>query len=142
MSRVIIRGACDSRGVDVLHIVERVEEGIDELCGLDEESGQLVLHGGVDVVVLGGRDLKVLFELGSSVARMQKSSKVKINSMRSTKVQRTLNKFFSSLSVFSFLSRSLVRELLWRSKSTSLPRCKLRSTHGEEEGDAPCVPVW
>ena len=45
-----------------------MEEGIDELRGLDEETGKLVLHGGVDVVVFVRRDLKVLFQLRSSQA--------------------------------------------------------------------------
>ena len=53
----------DRGTTDVLHVVEGVEEGIDELCGLHEEAGELVLHGGVDVVVLGRRDLKILFQL-------------------------------------------------------------------------------
>ena len=49
--------------VYALHVVERVEKRVDELCGLDEESGELILHRGVDEVVLIGRDLEVLLQL-------------------------------------------------------------------------------
>ena len=68
--RVLLRGRGGAmEGTrHALHVVERVEEGIDELCGLDEESGELVLHCGVDVVVFVRRDLKVLFQLRSSQA--------------------------------------------------------------------------
>ena len=40
-----------------------MEKRVDELCGLDEESGELILHRGVDEVVLVGRDLEVLLQL-------------------------------------------------------------------------------
>ena len=66
----VMMGSSSNTGVDVLHVVERVEEGVDELCGLDEESGELILHGGVDVVVLSGRNLKVLFKLELFMTRM------------------------------------------------------------------------
>ena len=99
----------------VLHVVERMEEGIDELSGLYEESGQFVLHGGIDVVVLVRCDLKVLLELQSPRSITHKASKVgrcERGRRRYIDLLRTLNKFFSSFSDFSFLSRSLVRELL------------------------------
>ena len=49
-----------------LHVVEGVEEGVDELRRLDKEARKLVLHCGVDEFVLVGRDFEVLFELRAS----------------------------------------------------------------------------
>ena len=49
--------------MDSLHVVEGVEEGVDELGSLHEESRELILHRGVDEVVLVGRDLEVLLQL-------------------------------------------------------------------------------
>ena len=88
-----------------LHVEERMEKWVDEACCELHESGQLVLHGCVDIIIFVRCNLKVLFDLHRQVSV----------SMYVSCVVLTLNKFFSSFSDFSFLSRSLVKELLKRS---------------------------
>lgn len=83
-----------------------MEQGVDELRGHLHESGQVGLHGCVDVVVLVRSNLEILFELrfnGISLGHTRKHGR------------RTLKRCFSSFRDFSFLSLSLVSELLNRS---------------------------
>jgi hypothetical protein len=85
-----------------------VEERVHERGREREEAREVRLERAVDRVVLVRRDLKVLLELRRGcVGRGRLSG--------GGRAGRTLNRFFSSLSDFSFLSRSFVSELLKRS---------------------------
>lgn len=55
------RGSGEER--DILHVEERMEERVDELCRLYHESREFVLHSRVDVLVVIGRLFEVLFKL-------------------------------------------------------------------------------
>ncbi len=88
---------------NVLHVEERVEEGIDELGREGHEPREVVLQRGIDIIILVGRQLKVLLQLEGMSHRYRDAK------------YHTLNRFFSSLRDFSFLSLSFVKELLKRS---------------------------
>ena len=45
-----------------------MEERVDEARGEDHEAGHVLLHGGVDVVILVRGDFEVLFELDDTRA--------------------------------------------------------------------------
>ena len=81
-----------------------MEEWVYELCRQLHESGEIILQGGIDIIVFVVRHLEVLFEL-------EQVRKVDYEEI----VRLTLKRFFSSLSDFSFLSLSLPSELLKRS---------------------------
>ena len=51
-----------------LHVEERMEKWVDEACCQLHESGQLVLHGCVVVIILVRCNLKVLFDLHRQVS--------------------------------------------------------------------------
>ena len=82
-----------------------MEEGIDELSSEDEESGEVLLHGGIVEVIIRRSCFEVLLELfGSSYQQS--------DTTLTEKDLQTLKRFFSSFRDFSFFSRSFVRELL------------------------------
>lgn len=83
-----------------LHVVERVEQRVDEPRGEFEELRKLLLQQVVIVLVFARRNFELLFDL---TVRQWCS------------VGLTLKRFFSSLKLFSFFPRSLFRLLLWRS---------------------------
>lgn len=68
-----------------------------------------MLQGCIDIIIVVGGEFKVLFKLLNV-----RYDRIPLNAQ-----PHTLNKFFSSLIDFSFLSLNLVNELLNRSKSKS-----------------------
>lgn len=48
---------------DALHIEERVEQRIDELCALGQEAGKFLLQSCVHVVILVRCNFKILLKL-------------------------------------------------------------------------------
>ncbi len=52
---------CIEKREHALHVEERVEEGINERCCQLHEAGEILLEGGINVVVFVGRQFKVLF---------------------------------------------------------------------------------
>lgn len=76
-----------------------MEEGVDKARGHFDEDGQLALEEVVVVLVLSRRELKVLLDLDGEL-RCKGGQ------------QLTLKRFFSSLRLFSFFWRSLLRLLL------------------------------
>lgn len=93
---------------NVLHVEEGMEERVNESGGENHEAWQVRLHGGIDIIILVRRDLEVLLKLTRSRKREDVVSS-------EYEARHTLNRFFSSLRDFSFLSRSFVNELLYRS---------------------------
>jgi hypothetical protein len=93
----------------LLHVEERVEERVDEARRELEEAREVSLHRAVDRVVVVRRDLKVLLELCTGGCMSTRTGRPADGG------RGTLNRFFSSPSDFSFLSRSFMSELLCRS---------------------------
>ena len=88
---------------NVLHVEEGMEEGIDELSRECHEPREIVLQRGVDIIIFVGRQFKVLLQLDGMSDRDGDAE------------DHTLNRFFSSLRDFSFLSLSFVNDWLKRS---------------------------
>lgn len=96
---------------DVLHIVETVEDGLDERGRELEKVGQFLLDEGVPVFIFVACNLEILLDLHSTIPY---GLIVSYDAMRQLCTTRklTLKRFFSSLKLFSFFSLSLLSELL------------------------------
>jgi len=82
-----------------------MKERINKVGAKLHETRHVIFESGIDILVLVGRDFEILFKLIAISGRLT-TLKMRVV---------TLNRFFSSLSDFSFLSRNFVRELLNRS---------------------------
>jgi hypothetical protein len=85
-----------------------VLKGSDEGLGELEKAGQFAFDKVVMIIIFGRRCFEILFELTIRPEHEWSCRKAEVEIP-------TLNKFFSSLSDFSFLSLNLVYELLKRS---------------------------
>ena len=121
---------------DILHVVERVEQRVDELGAELQEVGKLLLEQVVVMLVFARGEFKVLlnlcrsaYSLAPNIASSGRWGRhlplAPLSPFLPGRVERllivlTLKMFCSSFRLFSFLSLNLFKLLLCLSKSTSL----------------------
>ncbi len=101
------------KGDYLLHVVETVKDRRREFRSHQEKDGQFLLAKIVVMFVILRCEFKVLLDLEYQARQGDQLQALACGPENCCRL--TLNKFFSSLKLFSFFSRSLLSELLCRS---------------------------